>query len=385
MDSVLISNVVIADSGEESPEGWVLVEGDRIAAIGHSAFNKTATEVLNGKGGALFPGFVDVHNHGAVGIDVNMADEDGLVAISKFLATKGVTAWVPTLVPDSDDTYSRIIRSIERAVTIQAEMPIAQIVGIHYEGVFANEKMCGALRPTFFKRYTGKELSDLPRLESGVHMMTLAPEIAGGIELVRELIKQGWIASIGHTKASADILDEAFTAGARHLTHFYNAMTGLHHRDVGVVGWAFTNKDVTFDIIADGVHVHPKPLEFACRTKGSDKVMLISDSVAPAGLGDGEFELWGERINVISGRTQNGRGNIAGSVITVYDAVKRMLDLGFSFSEVSQMASDNPAELLGLSDKRGSIEVGKRADLVLLDSYRKIRLVMINGRIAYSS
>lgn len=385
MDGVLISNVVIADSGEQSPGGWVLVEGGRIAAIGHGVFDLTASDVLNGEGGTLLPGFIDVHNHGAVGIDVNTAEEDGLITISKFLATMGVTAWVPTLVPDSDDTYSRIIRSIERVIAMQAEMPIAQIVGVHYEGVFANEKMCGALRPEYFKRYTGKELNDLPHLESGVNIMTLAPETEGGIELVRELTKQGWIASIGHTKASAEILDEAFTAGARHLTHFYNAMTGLHHRDVGVVGWALTNKDVTFDIIADGIHVHPKPLEFACRVKGSDQVMLISDSVAPTGLGDGEFQLWSEKINVIDGRTQNGRGSIAGSVITIYDAVKRMLDLGFSYREVSQMASANPAELLGLGAKRGSIEVGKRADLVLLDTDRKIRLVIIDGRIAYSS
>lgn len=377
--------MVIADSGEQSPGGWVLVEGGRIAAIGHGVFDLTASDVLNGEGGTLLPGFIDVHNHGAVGIDVNTAEEDGLITISKFLATMGVTAWVPTLVPDSDDTYSRIIRSIERVIAMQAEMPIAQIVGVHYEGVFANEKMCGALRPEYFKRYTGKELNDLPHLESGVNIMTLAPETEGGIELVRELTKQGWIASIGHTKASAEILDEAFTAGARHLTHFYNAMTGLHHRDVGVVGWALTNKDVTFDIIADGIHVHPKPLEFACRVKGSDQVMLISDSVAPTGLGDGEFQLWSEKINVIDGRTQNGRGSIAGSVITIYDAVKRMLDLGFSYREVSQMASANPAELLGLGAKRGSIEVGKRADLVLLDTDRKIRLVIIDGRIAYSS
>lgn len=329
----------------------------------------------------LLAGFIDIHNHGAVGVDVNSADVDGLVAVAEFLARNGVTAWMPTLVPDSDENYARVIGEIDRLMKIQSEMPIAQAVGVHYEGVFANEKMCGALRPEFFKKFTGSELAELPRLKSGVHMTTFAPEIAGGIELTKELTRQGWVASIGHTKAGVEILDQAFAAGARHLTHFYNAMTGLHHRDVGVVGWAFSNKDVTFDIIADGIHVDPRPLEFACRAKGCDKVSLISDSVAPTGLGDGEFALWGEQISVVNGRTRNERGSIAGSVITMLDAVNRMRSLGFSDDEVSIMASLNPAKLLGLNSTHGSIELGKRADLVAIDKSGKLEMVMVGGRV----
>jgi N-acetylglucosamine-6-phosphate deacetylase len=211
-------------------------------------------------------------------------------------------------------------------------------------------------------------------------MMTFAPEIDGGIELTRELTRQGWVASVGHTKASVEILDQAFAAGAKHLTHFYNAMTGLHHRDVGVVGWAFANKDVTFDIIADGIHVHPRPLEFACRAKGCDKVTLISDSVAPTGLGDGEFELWGEKISVINGRTQNERGSIAGSVISMSDAIRQMFELGFSMNETEQMASLNPARLLGLESSHGSLESKKRSDIVVLSDRHSIEAVLIGGK-----
>jgi N-acetylglucosamine-6-phosphate deacetylase len=193
--------------------------------------------------------------------------------------------------------------------------------------------MCGALRPQFFKKFPANELSELPRLKQGVHMTTFAPEVEGGIELTRELVRQGWIASIGHTKADIETLEKAFESGARHLTHFYNAMTGLHHRNVGVVGWALTQPDVTFDIIADGIHVHPTMLEFACRTKGADKVSLISDSIAAAGIGDGEFEIWGEKISVKNGHTQNQSGTIAGSVISLLDAVKRMSSLGLAMSK----------------------------------------------------
>jgi N-acetylglucosamine-6-phosphate deacetylase len=160
-------------------------------------------------------------------------------------------------------------------------------------------------------------------------------------------------------------------------------MTGLHHREVGVVGWALGKKDVTFDIIADGVHVAAQILKLAVESKSADKVSLISDAVLPTGLGDGEFEIWGEKVSVAGGKTQNERGSIAGSVITMHDAVKQMLALGFSESDVSKMASANPAKLLGLEKTHGSIEEGKRADLVALDTEGNVRLTVINGNVAY--
>jgi N-acetylglucosamine-6-phosphate deacetylase len=244
--------------------------------------------------------------------------------IGRFLARNGVTSWLPTLVPDSDDNYARVIAAIDRLMEIQDNEPVARALGVHYEGVFANEKMCGALRPQYFKKFPANQLSELPKLNRGVHVTTYAPEVEGGIGLTRELVRQGWIASIGHTKADVRTLENAFESGARHLTHFYNAMSGLHHREVGVVGWALTQPDVTFDIIADGIHVHPSMLTFACRAKGTENVSLISDSISGAGMGDGEFEIWDEKISVVNGRTQNERGSIAGSVISIHDAVKRM-------------------------------------------------------------
>lgn len=380
MQKLLLKNAKLADGNAKN----ILIESGRIFGFDdNESWNED--ENLDLTDYTIFPGFIDAHIHGAVGVDVNAANADDLYKMAKFLAEKGTTAWLPTFVPDADEVYRKVVSEIEKIIEIQENEPIAQIVGVHYEGVFANEKMCGALRPQFFKTFSGTEVGALPRLKNGVHLTTFAPEIEGGIELVRELKKQNWIPSIGHTKADLETLEKAFEAGANHLTHFFNAMTGLHHREVGVVGWALGKEKVTFDIIADGVHVAPQILKFAVESKTPEKVSLISDAVLPTGLGDGTFEIWGEKVSVVEGQTRNERGSIAGSVITILDAVRRMLELGFSESEAAQMASANPARLLGLEKTHGSLGTGKRADLVALDKDGNVRLTIIGGNIAYKN
>ena len=402
MDSVLLKNArLVGASDDSSPVSLLIVNGRFVETFTEDK-NIAGATTIDAKGLRLLPGFIDVHNHGAVGVDVNVADTDGLLEIGAYLAKNGVTAWLPTLVPDSDENYVRVIAAIDKLMAIQSDKPVAQALGVHYEGVFASEKMCGALRPEYFRKFrdssrdlvvseeagttkpheiTQNEAISLPMLKKGVHMTTLAPEVEGGIDLIRELCRREWIVSIGHTRADTETLNDAFAAGARHMTHFFNAMTGLHHREVGVAGWGLANKEVTFDMIADGIHVHPQMLEFACRTKSPEKVSLISDSVAPTGLGDGSYQLWGETITVEKGRTRNERGSIAGSVITMLDAVRQMRGLGFSDHEVSKMAAQNPAKLLGCFQERGSIEIGKRADLVGLDDEGNVKFTMIGGKV----
>jgi N-acetylglucosamine-6-phosphate deacetylase len=214
-------------------------------------------------------------------------------------------------------------------------------------------------------------------------MTTVAPEIDGGIRLIDELSKRGWIVSIGHTRANREELDQAFAAGARHMTHFMNAMTPLHHRSPGPVDWGLMNAEVTCDLIADGIHLDPAILELILRNKTPERVSLISDAIAAAGRGDGEYEIWGEIITVKNGRTQNAQGNIAGSVITMLEAVRLMLSLGFTERQVAQMSSTNPARLLRIDNECGSIEAGKRADLVALDDQGAVRLTIVGGQVAF--
>ncbi len=383
-----------------------VVDG-RIARIAESPADAVLDESsIDASGLTIFPGFIDLHIHGAVGVDVNSADASGLLRVSEFLASKGVTAWLPTLVPGPTEQYERAVAAIsevmqqqqlseyrpqssfadaEKAATEVGTINTsgARVLGVHYEGPFVSSEQCGALHREHFRTFKSvADLDSLPAIkrEEAVHMITIAPEIEGGIELIRELRQRGWVVSIGHTRAMPEVLDKAQEAGAQHLTQIMNAMSPLHHRAPGPVGWGLLNDDVSLDVIADGIHLDPMMLKVLLRTVTPSRLNLISDAIAATGLGDGDYEIWGEKIAVENGRTRNARGSIAGSVIAMLDAVKLMLSLGASECDVARMAAMNPAHLLGIDQDCGSIEEGERADVVALDAERKLKLVIIGGQ-----
>jgi N-acetylglucosamine-6-phosphate deacetylase len=374
--------------------GIEVVDG-RIARI-ESHGPATADESIDLQGATVFPGFIDVHIHGAIGVDVNSADAAGLLRVSEFLASKGVTAWLPTLVPGPPEQYERAIAAISE-VMVQQNRGVAtgaRVLGVHYEGPFVSSEQCGALHLEYFRTFkSAGDLDSIPTiatsaLQAGglrtqpVHMITVAPEIDGGIDLIRELQQRRWIVSIGHTRATPEVLNQAKDAGAQHMTHFMNAMSPLHHRAPGPVGWGLLNDDVSIDLIADGIHLDPMMLKVLLRTVTAKRLALISDAIAATGLGDGDYEIWGEKITVENGRTRNARGSIAGSVITTLDAVKMMLSLGASETDVARMASLNPARLLGIDNECGSIEEGKQADFVVLDANFNVKLSVLQGRVS---
>ena len=418
-NSLLLRNARTVLSDRIAESAGLLIEDGRIARIVDSSSDEAvkSDSVIDLDGLTLFPGFIDVHIHGAVGVDAIEAGAPDLRRVGAFLARNGVTAWLPTLVPAPSEQYERAIRAIEDAAT---QTPIddterrseyrlqsgvvdsekdpteigtlnachARILGVHYEGPFVNSDQCGALHREYFRTFKDStDVDALPTINhrSAIHMMTLAPEIDGGIDLIKELKTRNWIVSIGHTRATTDILDQALAAGAHHMTHFMNAMTPLHHRAPGPVGWGLLQDQITCDVIADGVHLDPAILKLIVRNKSPQRISLISDAIAAAGLGDGDYEIWGEKISVNNGRTKNARGSIAGSVITMLDAVRLMLSLGIAESEVARMASVNPARLLGIDQDCGSIEEGKRADLVALDQKLNARLTIIGGQIAFDT
>lgn len=375
----------------ETVEGVsLLVKGGRISRLlpaGEPAGECDAREI-DLEGLTVFPGFIDAHIHGSVGVDAMEASAEELHRVARFLASQGVTAWLPTLVPAPLEDYRRAVESIGELMRTQDERTAAaaRAVGLHYEGPFVNERQCGALRTAYFRNFDdASRLDELPVLdgEGAAHMMTLAPEVEGGVELVSELVRRGWVVSIGHTRADVEVLERARASGARHMTHFFNAMLPLGHRAPGPVGWGLLEDDVTVDVIADGIHSDPLALRLVLRCKTAARVSLISDAVAPAGLGDGEYRVWGETIAVKDGRTSNERGSIAGSVISMLDAARTVASLGLTETDVARVVSANPARLLGLDAECGSIEEGKRADLTALDSEGRVHLTLVGGRVAY--
>ncbi|HEV7857200.1 MAG TPA: N-acetylglucosamine-6-phosphate deacetylase [Pyrinomonadaceae bacterium] len=381
------ARVVLPDRIEEA--GDLFIESGSIARINGPAGNVVASadRILDLSGLTLYPGFIDVHIHGAMGVDTMEATPDLLHRVARFLAQHGITGWLPTLVPAPLNDYEKPARAVEHLMLEQdVRGASARVLGLHYEGPFVNGAQCGALRPQHFRTFSST--ADLDALATvnnadAAHMMTLAPEVDGGLELISELKKRGWIVSIGHTRAPLDVLDRASEAGARHMTHFMNAMSPLHHRAPGPIGWGLVRDDMTCDFIADGVHLDQLTLQLILKCKTPARLNLISDAVAPAGLGDGDYHLWGETIRVTNGRTANEQGSIAGSVITMHDAVRMMLSLGVSPQDAALMSATNPARLLGLDQLYGSIEEGKAADLVALDEEGNVRLTLVGGRIAF--
>ncbi len=380
--SFLLRNARVVLPKHVIEDGAILIEDGRIASIKQLPGRLRENE-LDLQNLTVYPGLIDVHIHGAVGVDTMDASASDLDRVSQFLTTRGVTGWLPTLVPAPNADYERSVKAIDYAMKSHRG---ARILGVHYEGPFVNAAQCGALRTRFFRTFSGiNDVDDLPVLErkAARHMMTVAPEIDGGVELVSHLHRRGWVVSIGHTSATFDILDKAFVGGARHMTHFMNAMTPLHHRSPGPVAWGLSRDEVTCDVIADGIHLDPKMLRLLVKLKGANRLALISDAVAAASMSDGDYKIWGETITVKEGRTSNAVGSIAGSVITMIDAARMMLSLGVSEVDVARMAGTNPARLVGMDQDCGAIEEGKRADLIAVNAQGKVVLTIINGSIVF--
>jgi len=272
------------------PRGTMLVENGLVATIDETDALETAgAETIDLSGTTIMPGFIDFHIHGAVGVDVMTASPEELNEVSRYLASQGVTSWLPTFVPGSDEEYASGIRAISESMKSSTG---ARVLGVHYEGPFVNSAQCGALHVEYFKTYSSPaDLDALPVGENMIRMTTIAPEVEGGVGLVRELKRRGWVVSIGHTRASLELLDQALAAGADHMTHFMNAMAPLHHRNPGPIAWGLANDDVSIDVIADGIHLDPFMLRVLVKIKGVKAISLISDAIAAAGKGDGDYNI----------------------------------------------------------------------------------------------
>ena len=395
MTQLLLHNArVVLEGGIQ--HGGVLVRDGRIVLVFTNEQPPSglgASESIDLGGAYLAPGMIDIHIHGSAGVDVQAADAAGLTRLSEFLLTEGVTGYFATFVPTDERGYGEAIAAIESYADQQKEAQLsnkplaaARVLGIHFEGPFVSGDRCGALRREHFRTYD-RDTRSLDMFTGGSsrlgRLMTVAPEIQRGLELTRELTRNAVRVFIGHSQADPATLDLAFEAGARHITHFPNALDPLHHRKPGAVAWGLLREDVTLDCIADLHHVDPLMLRLVYKSKSADRMALISDAIMPAGLGDGEFTVWGEGITVRDGRTslarQPGESTIAGSVITMRQALENIVGLGVPVHEAVRMASIVPARAAGIEPAVGSIKEGARADLIVFDDEIAIRFAVIGG------
>jgi N-acetylglucosamine-6-phosphate deacetylase len=325
----------------------------------------------------IVPGFIDLHIHGGDGADFMDADERANAKILTFHARNGTTALAATTLSGSVSDLENAVAAIARSSDERG----AEVVGIHLEGPYINRDRAGAQDIASIRPADMNEIASL--LDRASHlkwMITFAPEIEGARALV-ERFRDRVVFSIGHTSADYGQAVEALEWGATHFTHLFNAMTGMHHREPGVVGAALVSRSATAELIADGVHVHPAVLNIAATTI-PHRIALVTDAIRACGLADGTYKLYGHDVIVKEGsaRLADG-GNLAGSTLTMHGAVRNMVELaGLPIERVIPLATDVPARILGIRDRKGIIERGHDADLVLLDKKLDLERVIVRGR-----
>lgn len=368
-----------------TPEGFIngnlQIDNGKITNINYDPnFNGlTFTDVVT-----VVPGFIDEHIHGANGSDVMDGDLDSLSNIACTIVKEGVTSFLATTMTQKEDVIIKALNNVKEYVDNPVENG-AEVIGIHLEGPFLNPSACGAQDPAYI---VNPDVDKLKRYQDAsgnlIKLVTVAPEMPGGIEFIKYCTSAGIVASIGHTKATYEDAHQAVLAGATNVTHCFNAMSGLHHRDVGVVGAALLHDELTTELIADGIHVSKEAIKILYKLKGKDKLTLVTDAMEAKWLPDGEYELGGQKVYVKGKEARLTNGTLAGSVLKMNEAVGNMHDfLDATLEDIIYMASVNPAKKLGVYDRKGSIEPGKDADLVVLNDNLEVIMTIVKGRICY--
>ncbi|MFF9211683.1 MULTISPECIES: N-acetylglucosamine-6-phosphate deacetylase [unclassified Streptomyces] len=367
---VLSGATVVLPTGAV-PDGRVVVDGTRIAA--HAPQD---AQVVDVRGHWLVPGFVDLHNHGGGGASFTSGTVDDVLTGIRTHRLHGTTTLVASTVTGDMDFLTR------RAGLLSELAEQGEIAGIHFEGPFISPCRKGAHSEELLRDPEPAEVRKLIDAARGhARMVTLATELPGGIDSVRLLAEHGVIAAIGHTDATYEQTREAIDAGATVATHLFNAMPPIGHRSPGPITALLEDERITVELIDDGVHLHPAALQLAFHHAGADRVAFITDAMDAAGFGDGRYMLGPLEVEVADGvaRLVEG-GSIAGSTLTLDRAFKRAVTVdGLAVEDAVKALSANPARLLGLDDRIGSLEPGKDADLVLLDGNFDVRGVMRRG------
>ncbi|HAL63844.1 MAG TPA: N-acetylglucosamine-6-phosphate deacetylase [Clostridiales bacterium] len=321
----------------------IRIENGKFTEIGK--INETGIDL---QGQTVIPGLIDIHTHGAVGVDT--MDGKDIEKISEYLLENGITSWLPT-------TMTVDMEDIKRVTDTIPETKGAKILGYHLEGPYISKNRKGAQNEKYIKNPDITEFESLKNIK----MVTLAPELSGSMEFIQ---KCNAVVSIGHTDCDYETAVNAIKNGAKCLTHTFNAMPPLNHRNPGPIGAAI-DENIYVQVICDGLHIHKSVITMLYRTFGADRMILISDSMRATGISDGEYEFGGQMIDVKNGIARTKDGALAGSTSNLMDCVKKAISFGIPKADAIKMASETPAKLLGV--KKGKIEVGYDADFVVVD------------------
>ncbi len=378
----IIRNAEILNPYQHGGMADVVIEQGIITGVYENSKDGLSDDlIIDADGRYLCPGFIDVHFHGALGMDTMDADSVSFNGLSRYCAQHGVTSFYPTTWAAPHEAIMKVLTVVE---SLPEQLPGAQIPGIHLEGPYLSNAFSGAQDIKMMAMPQEEEYQTW--FETGVvKLVTCAPELPGASELIQAAIRRGICVSIGHSGATFDEVQRASDLGATQATHLFNGMRGLHHREPGTVGGILDDHRLFAQIICDGVHLHPAIIRLAQVIKSSQRTILITDSIIGAGLGDGVFENNGNEIIITDGIARTKTGGLAGSTLSMDRAISNMMAFtGLPLESVLPMATSTPAEAMGIADWKGRIAPGFDADLVIMDKDLKIERTFVGGKLIYT-
>lgn len=373
--------IEIADAG-------ILIRDGEIEAIGprESLTLPAGAREISAPDQIAVPGFVDVHIHGAGGHDVMEGSREALSAITRTVARYGTTSILATTVTAGLDYTLQALEGISRYIAAQHETrqdtndPRAEVIGFHFEGPFLNPVRRGVHPKEHLQLPSVDALEKLLHASAGnARILTIAPELLGAMPCIDAARKAGMVVAMGHTDATYEQARAGIAHGVRHAVHVYNAMRPFSHRDSGVIGAVLTSPEVSGELIADGVHVDEAAMKMLLQAKGAAGVILVSDGLSATGMPDGKYTLGKFEVTVSGGVCRNFEGKLAGSTLTLDRALRNIIALGASLGDALRMLTLNPASLLGIEFKKGSLRAGADADIVLLSPDLRPAQVLLRG------
>lgn len=377
---MVLANTYYVDGAFTLKKGDIRIENGVITEIGK---NLVSDEVMDCTGKYILPGFIDTHFHGAGGVKVSDENPD-FDKMTTYLATQGVTS---IALSTAVGTYSSLLKQVENVARYKGNDRGAKMLAINLEGPYISVHYKGAMNASHMIPPSVSQFEELcEKSNYMIKMITIAPELEGALTLIEYAVSKNIRVFLGHTGATYEQAIRAIEAGATGMTHTFNASVGLHHRNPGVLGAVLTDDRVSCEAICDYVHLHPAIIKLIYKAKGRDKINMVSDSVFVAGTDfDAFIETDGVTRYIKDKKITLANGTIAGSAMTLLDGVQNLLRAGYPVQDVAKMASYNPAKTLGVEAKVGSIEVGKCADIIVLDGTFALERTYINGKCVYSA